>query len=79
MAPIFTYALHSKTTITDKAHIIVHEWAPQVLREEEIAQKEEEAEKARRGEDAEEIPTMFSQMSDVDFITQSFGRGVQSV
>jgi hypothetical protein len=48
MAPIFTYALHSKSTITDKAHIIVHEWAPQVLREEEIAQKEEEAEKARR-------------------------------
>jgi hypothetical protein len=45
-------------------------WAPEVLREKEIAQKEEEA---------EEIPTIFSQMSDVDFITQSFGRGVQTV
>lgn len=55
MAPIFTYALHSKTTITDKAHIIVREWAPQVLREEEIAQKEE-AQKARRGEEAEKYP-----------------------
>ena len=78
MAPIFTYALHSKTIITDKAHIIVHEWAPEVLREEEIAQKEE-AEKARRGEESEGIPTMFSQMSDWDFITQSFGGQVQSV
>jgi hypothetical protein len=49
MASIFTYAFHSKTAITDKAHIIVHEWAPEVLRDTEIERKEGEAQKNLEG------------------------------
>jgi hypothetical protein len=49
MASIFTYAFHSKTAITDMAHIIAHEWAPAVLRDTEIELKEEEAQKNLEG------------------------------
>jgi hypothetical protein len=69
MAPIFTYALHNKTTITDKAHIIVHEWAPEVLRDTTIEDEET----------GEERKSFLATWSDVDFITQSFGGEVQSV
>ena len=63
MASIFTYAFHSKTAITDMAHIIVRGWAPAVLRDTESERKEEEAQK-----NLERSPT--DKMGNIDLLQE---------
>jgi hypothetical protein len=66
MAPIFTYTFHSKTTSTEKAHIIVHEWTPEILREEEL----QDTEYFRRAFGKIDTVNFFMPMSRLDIKTR---------